>query len=397
MKTFEVFLKESYVGKDGNIYASKSEAEKTIAKLNRLSDSQKVKQGLGGADPSNQLKGQSSNIKTRNINKPPVIRFDPTEPFQDYDNVTTDRVSNKPPTQTSKVVLGPDGKPLAYKGKNIPVSEPKAGETMIKGIKDTDLEKKALDQTRKDLLKPKTNTVNPDQKSSVDALTKTTNRVNKVKTLTRRQVQNVKVKNKALDIIKDLGKEKKIEDEIKSRNISKQISKSRDLKRLGFGDTNVVRKIDKKIVSLKPKVNITNPKIVSGTTDAAQKYSKLIKKAKFGRGLRTLGRGAGALTSYLDFKATADRERRLGRGKTRQTIGGLSRSLGGYIGGALGAGLAAPIPIPGARIAGAIGGYTAGAAAGEKLYNVGRKFLTRGTKIGGKTYADFKNMLTRKK
>ena len=396
MKTFEAFLKESYVGKDGNIYASKSEAEKTIAKLNRLSDSQKVKQGLGGADPSNQLKGQSSNIKTRNINKPPVIRFDPTEPFQDYDNVTTDRVSNKPPTQTSKVVLGPDGKPLAYKGKNIPVSEPKAGETMIKGIKDTDLEKTAVDQTRKDLLKT-TNTVKTNQKTAVDDLTKTTNRVNKVKTLTPRQVQNVKVKNKALDIIKDLGKEKKIEDEIKSRNISKQISKSRDLKRLGFGDTNVVRKIDKKIVSLKPKVNITNPKIVSGTTDAAQKYSKLIKKAKFGRGLRTLGRGAGALTSYLDFKATADRERRLGRGKTSQTIGGLSRSLGGYIGGALGAGLAAPIPIPGARIAGAIGGYTAGAAAGEKLYNVGRKFLTRGTKIGGKTYADFKNMLTRKK
>ena len=153
----------------------------------------------------------------------------------------------------------------------------------------------------------------------------------------------------------------------------------------------------KKIASLKPRVNITNPKIVSGTTDAAQKYSKLIKKAKFGRGLRTLGRGAGALTSYLDFKATADKERRLGRGKTSQTIGGLSRSLGGYIGGALGAGLAAPIPVPGARIAGAIGGYTAGAAAGEKLYNVGRKFLTRGTKIGGKTYADFKNMLTRKK
>ena len=397
MKTFEAILKESYVGKDGNIYASKNEAEKTIAKLNRLSDSQRVKQGLGGADPSKQLNGQSSNIKTRNISRPPVKRFDPTEPFQDYDNVTTDRVSNKPPTQTSKVVLGPDGKPLAYKGQNIPVSEPKAGETMIRGIKDTDLEKKALDQTRKDLLKTKTNTVNPDQKSSVDDLTKTTNKVNKVKRLTRRQLRNVEVKNKALNILKDLGKEKKIEDEIKSRNISKQISKSRDLKRLGFGDTNVVRKIDKKIVSLKPKVNITNPKIVSGTTDAAQKYSKLIKKAKFGRGLRTFGRGAGALTSYLDFKATADKERRLGRGKTSQTIGGLSRSLGGYIGGALGAGLAAPIPIPGARIAGAIGGYTAGAAAGEKLYNVGRKFLTRGTKIGGKTYADFKNMLTRKK
>ena len=398
MKTFEVFLKESYVGKDGNIYASKSEAEKTIAKINKLSDSERVKRGLRGADPSKQLKGQSSDIKTRNVSnspKPPVTRFDPTEPFQDYDNVTTDRVSNKPVTRTSSILLDKDGKPLAYTKGEAPVKST-AGETMIKGIKDTDLEKTAVDQTRKDLLKTK-NTVKTNQKTAVDDLTKTTNRVNKVKTLTPRQVQNVTVKNKALDIIKDLGKEKKIEDEIKSRNISKQISKSRDLKRLGFGDTNVVRKIDKKIVSLKPKVNITNPKIVSGTTDAAQKYSKLIKKAKFGRGLRTLGRGAGALTSYLDFKATADRERRLGRGKTSQTIGGLSRSLGGYIGGALGAGLAAPIPIPGARIAGAIGGYTAGAAAGEKLYNVGRKFLTRGTKIGGKTYADFKNMLTRKK
>ena len=400
MKTFEKFLVESSksyksLGDNTGKVDTKSGPGNILSDIEQkqfVKNEKNKKKVLRDLQPQN-------NVKKNVIpdSKPPVTRFDPTEPFQDYDNVTTDRVSNKPPTQTSKVVLGPDGKPLAYKGQNIPVSEPKAGETMIRGIKDTDLEKKALDQTRKDLLKTKTNTVNPDQKSSVDDLTKTTNKVNKVKRLTRRQLRNVEVKNKALNILKDLGKEKKIEDEIKSRNISKQISKSRDLKRLGFGDTNVVRKIDKKIVSLKPKVNITNPKIVSGTTDAAQKYSKLIKKAKFGRGLRTFGRGTGALTSYLDFKATADKERRLGRGKTSQTIGGLSRSLGGYIGGALGAGLAAPIPIPGARIAGAIGGYTAGAAAGEKLYNVGRKFLTRGTKIGGKTYADFKNMLTRKK
>ena len=404
MKTFEAFLKESYVGKDGNIYASKNEAEKTIAKLNRLSDSQRVKQGLGGADPSNQLKGQSSNIKTRNISRPPVTRFDPTEPFQDYDNVTTDRVSNKPVTRTSSILLDKDGKPLAYTKGEAPVKST-PGSTQITGIQDKDLESVAKGQETQakrniqtsKVETPKTNTVKTNQKTSVDDLTKTTTKVNKVKTLTPRQIQNVKVKNKALNIIKDLGKEKKIEDAVRSRNITKQISKSRELKRLGFGDTKAARTIDKKITALKPKVNITNPKIVSGTTDAAQKYSKLIKKAKFGRGLRTLGRGAGALTSYLDFKATADKERRLGRGKTSQTIGGLSRSLGGYIGGALGAGLAAPIPVPGARIAGAIGGYTAGAAAGEKLYNVGRKFLTRGTKIGGKTYADFKNMLTRKK
>ena len=36
MKNFEAFLKESYVGKDGNIYASENEAEKTIAKINQL-------------------------------------------------------------------------------------------------------------------------------------------------------------------------------------------------------------------------------------------------------------------------------------------------------------------------------------------------------------------------
>lgn len=236
-----------------------------------------------------------------------------------------------------------------------------------------------------------------DQKTAVDDLTKTTNKVNKVKTLTPRQLGNVAVKNKAQSILKDLSKEKKIEDQIKSRNISKQIVKSRDLKRQGFGDTRVARTIDKKITALKPSVNITNPKILRGTTDAAQKYGKLIKKAKFNRGLRTLGRAGGALTSFLDFRATADKEKRLGRGKTSQTIGGLSRALGGYVGGAIGAGLAAPIPIPGARIAGAVGGYTAGAAAGEKLYNVGRKFLTRGTKIGGKTFKDFKNIVTRKK
>ena len=68
MKNFEAFLKESYVGKDGNIYASKSEAEKTIAKINKLSDSERVTKGLQGADPSKQLKGQSSDIKTRREN-----------------------------------------------------------------------------------------------------------------------------------------------------------------------------------------------------------------------------------------------------------------------------------------------------------------------------------------
>ena len=412
MKTFEKFLTESQKPIKG--FGDAQFRTGTFDMANTQGQLRKEKE----REITKRIENLANKNKKKNVipgsDKPPVTRFDPTEPFMDDDlgqrtGKTGDKVVNKPVTQTSKVVLGPDGKPLAYKGKNIPVASSTPGSTQLTGVKDTDLEKIARGQetqAKRNLQTSKVetpkvetpkNTVKVDQKSSVDDLTKTTKRVNKVKTLTPRQLQNVKVKNQALKIIKDLGTEKKIEDAVRSRNITKQISKSRELKRLGFGDTKAARTINKKITELKPKVNITNPKIVSGTTDAAQKYSKLIKKAKFGRGLRTLGRGAGALTSYLDFKATADKERRLGRGKTSQTIGGLSRSLGGYIGGALGAGLAAPIPIPGARIAGAIGGYTAGAAAGEKLYNVGRKFLTRGTKIGGKTYADFKNMLTRKK
>ncbi len=412
MKTFEKFLTESQKPIKG--FGDAQFRTGTFDMANTQGQLRKEKE----REITKRIENLANKNKKKNVipgsDKPPVTRFDPTEPFMDDDlgqrtGKTGDKVVNKPATQTSKVVLGPDGKPLAYKGKNIPVASSTPGSTQLTGVKDTDLEKIARGQetqAKRNLQTSKVetpkvetpkNTVKVDQKSSVDDLTKTTKRVNKVKTLTPRQLQNVKVKNQALKIIKDLGTEKKIEDAVRSRNITKQISKSRELKRLGFGDTKAARTINKKITELKPKVNITNPKIVSGTTDAAQKYSKLIKKAKFGRGLRTLGRGAGALTSYLDFKATADKERRLGRGKTSQTIGGLSRSLGGYIGGALGAGLAAPIPIPGARILGAIGGYTAGAATGEKLYNVGRKFLTRGTKIGGKTYADFKNMLTRKK
>ena len=412
MKTFEKFLTESQKPIKG--FGDAQFRTGTFDMANTQGQLRKEKE----REITKRIENLANKNKKKNVipgsDKPPVTRFDPTEPFMDDDlgqrtGKTGDKVVNKPATQTSKVVLGPDGKPLAYKGKNIPVASSTPGSTQLTGVKDTDLEKIARGQetqAKRNLqtstvetpkVETPKNTVKVDQKSSVDDLTKTTKRVNKVKTLTPRQLQNVKVKNQALKIIKDLGTEKKIEDAVRSRNITKQISKSRELKRLGFGDTKAARTINKKITELKPKVNITNPKIVSGTTDAAQKYSKLIKKAKFGRGLRTLGRGAGALTSYLDFKATADKERRLGRGKTSQTIGGLSRSLGGYIGGALGAGLAAPIPIPGARILGAIGGYTAGAATGEKLYNVGRKFLTRGTKIGGKTYADFKNMLTRKK
>jgi len=330
-------------------------------------------------------------------NKPPETRYDSTEPYMDDDlgqrtGKTGDKVVNKQPSQTGSKVIDKSGKTVAYKGKNVPVVSSTPDETMIKGIKDTDLEKTALDQTRKDLIK--TNTVKVDQKPKVETPKTNTVKVDQKLKVDTPKTNTVKVDQKSS--VDDL-----IRTQTTKTDISKQISRSRELKRLGFGDKDVVNKIDKKIVSLKPNVNITNRRILSGTTDAAKRYRKLLAKARAGRVLRTFGKGAGALTSYLDFKATADKERLKGRSKTSQNIAGLSRALGGYLGGALGVAAAAPIPIPGARIVGAAGGYTAGAKAGEELYNIGRKLVTgRGFSGGDKikqTYTNFKNMLTRKK
>ena len=426
MKTFEKFLKESYVGKDGNIYASKSEAEKTIAKINRLSDSERVTKGLEGADPSKQLKGQSSNIKTRNVSKPPVTRFDPTEPFQDYDNVTTDRVSNKPPTQTSKVVLGPDGKPLAYKGKNIPVTEPKAGETMIKGIKDADLEKKALDQTRKDLLK---------QKVDTKPVTTTKNVVKKGPSQAYLNLQK-----KARGVLKNLKKEAEVEASDKTtikpkiekkftitepssatKNIGKNVTTQttspkvvtksfsdlwKDVKRATTQVTTGVGEVPKKVnpvtkvlqrtgltvdKTIKPdnigKSTRQVPKVTGNVVKAATKSSTKKVLGKVFTGFGRAATGAVAVSDYLD---TAKKEKAKGRGKTSQVVGGLSKALGGYIGGGIGAGLGG---LAGGGVgsfatgtAGAIAGYELGSRAGEKLYNVGRKIAT-----GQKTFKQLRS------
>ena len=252
----------------------------------------------------------------------------------------------------------------------------------------------------------------------------TNNKLDVVKpnvTINTTKVEPVRISDTNFKNLKDLLKGKISSDQLDKRiNPSAEttrlsdikakstlIPKKKELARLGYVDKSqkvnipVDKTFDKKGNLITKTKKITNQRILSGTTDAAKRYRKLLSKARAGRVLRTLGKGAAGLTSYLDFKATADRERLKGRSKTSQNIAGLSRALGGYVGGALGVAAAAPIPIPGARIAGGIGGYTAGAKAGEELYNIGRKLVTgRGFSGGDKikqTYTNFKNMLTRKK
>ena len=58
----EVPVKTTYKQR---VKKSKVSSDPTIPGINNVSDSDKVGQGLGKADPSKQLKGQSSNIKTK--------------------------------------------------------------------------------------------------------------------------------------------------------------------------------------------------------------------------------------------------------------------------------------------------------------------------------------------
>ncbi len=380
MKTFEKFLAESskpikQLGDNtGKIDTKRTPGNILDIEQKKFVQNEKGKKKvLRNLEPQNQVK--------KNVipsSKPPVTRYDPREPFMDDDlgqrtGKTGDRVVNKPATQTSKVILGPDGKPLAYKGKNVPVVEPKAGETMIKGIKDTDLEQKALDQTRKDLLKPKTLDTKP-----VDTTNKTTNKVDKItKNYTKpKKGQEIKY-NRTIDKkIKSIEKNK-----TKPRTIVKKFTTTpkskkdfagfmqRGLERTGVVDPKPQKEVKGKLKPL-TKTDLKNTRL---KTNIVKKTPKGLKAV---RGLSTLGRIAGGAFAVQDFLSTAKREKAMGRGKTAARLAGLSKALGGYVGGGIGATLGAGVAnLPGG-IAGGAAGYHYGSKLGDKVYQTGRDLVT---------------------
>ena len=394
MKTFEKFLAESskqYKSLGDN--TGKIDTKKTpgnildIEQKKFVQNEKSKKQVLRNLEPQNQVK--------KNVipsSKPPVTRYDPREPFMDDDlgqrtGKTGDRVVNKPVTQTSKVILGPDGKPLAYKGKNVPVVEPKAGETMIKGIKDTDLEQKALDQTRKDLLKPKTLDTKP-----VDTTNKTTNKVDKItKNYTKpKKGQEIKY-NRTIDKkIKSIEKNK-----TKPRTIVKKFTTTpkskkdfagfmqRGLERTGVVDPKPQKEVKGKLKPL-TKTDLKNTRL---KTNIVKKTPKGLKAV---RGLSTLGRIAGGAFAVQDFLSTAKREKAMGRGKTAARLAGLSKALGGYVGGGIGATLGAGVASLPGGIAGGAAGYHYGSKLGDKVYQTGRDLVT-----GKKTFKQLRKGIGR--
>jgi hypothetical protein len=337
---------------------------------------------------------------------------------------TGDKVVNKPVTQTSKVVLGPDGKPLAYKGKNIPVSKPTAGETMIKGIKDADLEKKALDQTRKDLLNTKVDT---------KPVTTTKNVVKK-----RGPSKGyLELQKKARGVLKDLKKEKAKEDALAkqkttirpkiekkftttqpssaTQNIGKNVtSQTRSPKVItkSFSDlgkksqniskSSVTTNISKPVkfksfldrmgqaTGIKNPIRKTLAKTDKVTGLSGKDLKNLKGKVRAGGILKGVGRFAGGVFAVKDAYDKARKEKAKGRSKTSQILGGIAKGAGGYIGGAIGAtaGTLAGGGVGSFALGtgGAIAGYNLGSKAGEYLYKKGRQYATGEKKINFKKF-----------
>ena len=347
MKNFEAFLKESYVGKDGNIYASKNEAEKTIAKINQLK-TDKLKDEVSKRT-LNQIKQQELLSKQYNIDG-------------GYGDSNTGAGAN---TQNNP--------------KNT-VFKPKPGEI----------------KTSKEILKqqtPGTNvTVNPSKTNvTKNTGTVTTNVTNTKNPITVNDYKGVSSSSSG-------GKVKTTKPQVTTNVTSPKRFKN-------FLDRVLVStgvKTDPKYKSkfTTPTSNVTVSGAQSGTNKVLSDVSKKALRSKIFRGL---GRFAGGAFAAKDAFDKARDEKLLGRSRTSQILGGLSKGIGGYLGGALGATLGT---LAGGGIGsfalgtgGAITGYNLGSKLGDYIYNQGRKLATGETKIklpGKKTFKKFKDDVSSK-
>ena len=338
MKNFEAFLKESYVGKDGNIYASKDEAKKTIEKINQLKNDKLKKE-----------------ISQRTLNQKRLEDILSRQYGTDggYGDSNTGAGAN---TQNN-----PRPKNTVFK--------PKPGE-----IKTS---KEILKQTQ-----PGTNvSVNPSG----------TNLKNKPGTVT------TNVSNTSTPLTSSSGSNVKTTKPSVTTNVTNPKKFKSFLDRV-LVSTGV--KTDPKYKSkfTTPSSNVT----VSGTQSGTNKVLSTVKKnALRSKIFRGLGRFAGGAFAVKDAVDKARDERRLGRSRTSQILAGLAKGAGGYIGGALGATLGTlaggGIGSFALGTGGALAGYNIGSKAGDYLYKKGRELATGEIKLPGrKTFKKFKDDVSSK-
>ena len=362
MKNFEAFLKESYVGKDGNIYASKNEAEKTIAKINKLK--------------TDKLKDE---ISKRTLNQKRLEdilsrQYSTDGGYGDSNTGAGANTQNNPPPKNT-------------------VIKPKPGE-----IKTS---REILRQTQ-----PGTNvSVNPTSKVTTNASnTAFTNRPSRVTanvTNTDTPLTSVSNKNTSASVTSSSFSGNKLK--TNKPSVTTNVSSPKRFK--NFLDRVLVStgvKTDPKYKSkfTTPTSNVTVSGAQSGTNKVLKDVGKKALRSKIFRGL---GRFAGGAFAAKDAYDAARDEKLLGRSRTSQVLAGLSKGLGGYLGGALGATLGT---IGGGGIGsfalgtgGAITGYNLGSRLGDFLYNKGRKLATGETKLrlpSKKTFNKFKDDVSSK-
>ena len=366
MKNFEAFLKESYVGKDGNIYASKNEAEKTIAKINQLK-TDKLKDEVSKRT-LNQIKQQELLSKQYNLDG-------------GYGDSNTGAGANTQNTTSKNNVIkkalpGQDPSAAEIKAQNKIVQQQTPGTNVSVNPSKTNITKNTGTVTTN-----VTNTKNPITVDDYKGVSSTSG--GKVKTNKSSITTNIStLQNKKQDYIKNLTPRKKFKSFLDRVLVSTGV------------------KTDPKYKSkfTTPSSNVT----VSGTQSGTNKVLSTVKKnALRSKIFRGLGRFAGGAFAVKDAVDKARDERRLGRSKTSQVLAGLAKGAGGYLGGALGATLGT---LAGGGIGsfalgtgGAIAGYNLGSKAGDYLYKKGRQLATGEIKLPGKkTFKKFKDDVSSK-
>ena len=362
MKNFEAFLKESYVGKDGNIYASKNEAEKTIAKINKLK-TDKLKNEVSKRT-LNQIKQQELLSKQYNLDGG----------YGDSNTGAGANTQNNPPPKNT--VIKP--KPGEIKTSQEILKQTQPGTNVSVNPSGTNLKNRPGTVTTN-----VTNTKNPITVNDYKGASSTSG--GKLKTNKSSITTNLSsLQNKKQDYIKNLTPRKKF------KSFTDRVLVSMGIK--------TDPKYKSKFTT--PSSNVTVGGSQSGTNKVLSTVKKNALRSKIFRGLGRFAGGAFAVKDALD---KARDERRLGRSRTSQILGGLAKGAGGYLGGALGATLGT---LAGGGIGsfalgtgGAITGYNLGSKLGDYIYNQGRKLATGETKInlpGKKTFKKFKDDITNK-
>ena len=335
MKNFEAFLKESYVGKDGNIYASKNEAEKTIAKINQLK--------------TDKLKDEISKrtLKQKRLEDILSRQYSTDGGYGDSNTGAGANTQNTPKKNVIK--------------KALPGQDPSAAEIKAQN-------KIVQQQT------PGTNvSVNPSKtnitKNTGTVTTNVTNTKNPIKTNKPQVTVNITPRKKFKSFLDRV-----------------------------LVSTGVKTDPKYKSKFTTPASNVTVSGTQSGTNKVLSTVKKNALRSKIFRGLGRFAGGAFAVKDAVDKARDERRLGRSKTSQVLAGLAkGAGGYLGGALGATLGTLAGGGIGSFALGTGGAIAGYNLGSKAGDYLYKKGRQLATGEIKLPGKkSFKKFKDDVSNK-